>query len=208
MIDPNLFLLFLPGAVALGFMPGADMTFVLVQSVSRGPKAGIAASLGIFAGALVHMTAAAFGLSALFAAAPLAFDIVRYAGAVYLVWIAFNMIRNPPHLAAQADPAASTRKAFRQGFLTNLMNPKVALFFIAFLPQFVSPTAGPAWIQILILGITFNCIGTGANIAVSFGGGSIAARLRDNPLISKLIAWLAGSILIGLAVKLAWPDRK
>src|ERR1700722_20179883 len=127
MIDPHIFLVFMAGALALNLVPGPDMTFVLAQSASRGRRAGIAASLGIGVGTLFHMTLAAFGLAALFAAWPTAFDIVRHIGGAYLLWIAYGMLRHPPQLgAAQTDGAAVA--AFRQGVLTNVMNPKVAMF--------------------------------------------------------------------------------
>src|ERR1700687_3895307 len=100
MLDPHVFALFMAGALALNLAPGPDMTFVLAQSASKGARAGIAAALGIGTGSLVHMTLAAFGLAALFAAFPLAFDAVRYAGALYLVWVAIGMVRHPPHLNA------------------------------------------------------------------------------------------------------------
>ncbi len=202
----DVFLLFMAGALALNITPGPDMTFVLAQATHRGTRAGVAAAFGIGAGTLLHMTLAAFGLAALFAAFPLAFDIVRYAGAAYLVWIAVNMIRNPPRLAAAGGDAART--AFRQGIVTNIFNPKVAIFFIAFLPQFVVPSAGPAWLQILVLGICFDISGTLVNSMVAVGGGKLAGRLKANPLIGKIMGWISASVMLGLAVKLAWTERR
>jgi len=195
------------GAIALNLTPGPDMTFVLAQAAHRGTRAGIAAALGIGAGTIFHMTLAAFGLAALFAAWPLAFDIVRYAGAAYLVWIAVGMLCHPPHLSA---PGAthSVHTAFRQGVLTNVFNPKVAIFFIAFLPQFVVQGAGPAWLQILVLGICFDISGTLVNCAVAFGSGRLATRLRHNPLIGKILGWISASVMLGLAVRLAWTERR
>ena len=207
MPDANLFLLFMAGALALNVTPGPDMTFVLAQSAHRGTRAGVAAALGIGTGTLFHMTLAAFGLAALFAAFPLAFDIVRYAGAAYLVWIAIGMIRRPPHLNAGHDEP-SVSAAFKQGILTNILNPKVAIFFIAFLPQFVSKSAGPAWMQILILGVCFDTGGTLVNCAVAFGSGKLAGRLRTNPLIGKVLGWISASVMLGLAVRLAVTERR
>lgn len=206
MPELHLFLLFMAGALALNLTPGPDMTFVLAQSAHSGARAGLAAALGIGAGALFHMTLAAFGLAALFAAFPLAFDIVRYIGAAYLVWIAWGMIRRPPHLGRDAAQPASA--VFRQGMLTNMLNPKVAMFFIAFLPQFVVKSAGPAWAQILVLGIAFNISGTLVNCAVALGGGRLAHRLRANPRIGKILGWISGSVMLGLALRLAWPQRR
>jgi threonine/homoserine/homoserine lactone efflux protein len=207
LIDLNLFLLFMAGALALNVTPGPDMTFVLAQSAHRGTRAGVAAALGIGTGTLFHMTLAAFGLAALFAAFPLAFDVVRYIGAAYLVWIAIGMVRHPPHLN-EGDDKPSVSAAFKQGILTNILNPKVAIFFIAFLPQFVTKDAGPAWIQVLILGICFDIGGTMVNCIVAFGSGKLSARLRQNPFIGKVLGWISASVMLGLAVRLAVTERR
>jgi threonine/homoserine/homoserine lactone efflux protein len=207
MLSSHLFTLFMVGALALNLTPGPDMTFVLAQAAQRGTRAGLAAALGIGAGTIFHMTLAAFGLAALFATWPLAFDIVRYAGAAYLVWIAIGMLRHPPHLN-ESIGTRSVRAAFRQGMLTNMLNPKVAIFFIAFLPQFVVHEAGPAWLQILLLGAAFDISGTLVNCAVALGGGKLAGRLRANPLIGKILGWICASVMLGLALRLAWVERR
>ncbi len=207
MIDPHLFALFMAGVIALNLTPGPDMAFVLAQSASGGARRGIAAALGIGAGTLFHMSLAAFGLTALFTAWPLAFDIVRYAGAAYLLWIGVGMIRHPPHLRPAAREA-SAWSAFRRGVLTNVMNPKVAMFFIAFLPQFVSRHAGPAWAQILILGLAFDLSGTLVNSLVALGGGRLAARLKRNPTLGKAMGWFSGGVMGALALRLAWPSQR
>jgi len=205
--DPHLFALFMAGALALNLTPGPDMTFVLAQAAHRGTRAGVAAALGIGTGAVFYTILTAFGLAALFAEWPLAFDIVRYAGAAYLVWIAIGMLRRSPHLGAPAE-TQSVRAAFRQGMLTDVLNPKVAIFFIAFLPQFVVQGAGPAWLQILLLGIAFVISGTTVNCAVALGGGKLASRLRANPLIGKILGWISASVMLGLALRLAWLERR
>jgi threonine/homoserine/homoserine lactone efflux protein len=207
MIDPHLFLLFMAGTIALNLTPGPDMAFVLAQSASGGARRGVAAALGIGGGTLFHMGLAAFGLTALFAAWPLAFDIIRYAGAAYLLWIAIGMIRHPPHLRA-APRETSAWSAFRRGVLTNVMNPKVAMFFIAFLPQFVSRHAGPTWVQILILGLAFNASGTLVNSLVAFGGGRLSERLKQNPAMGRAMGWFSGGVMSALALKLAWPSQR
>jgi len=207
MFDFHLFALFMVGALALNLTPGPDMTFVLAQATHRGTRAGLAAALGIGAGTIVHMSLAAFGLAALFAAWPLAFDVVRYMGAAYLVWIAIGMLRRPPHLNASIE-TQSVRTAFRQGMLTNVLNPKVAIFFIAFLPQFVVQGAGPAWLQILLLGVAFDISGTLVNCAVALGGGKLAGRLRVNSSIGKVLGWICASVMLGLALRLAWLERR
>jgi threonine/homoserine/homoserine lactone efflux protein len=204
MPDLHVFVLFMAGALALNITPGPDMTFVLAQATHRGTRAGVTAALGIGAGTIFHITLAAFGLAALFAAWPVAYDVVRLAGAAYLVWIAIGMIRNPPHLSTAH---ASLGTAFRQGVVTNIFNPKVAIFFIAFLPQFVVKDAGPAWLQILVLGICFDISGTLVNSAVAFGSGRLAARLKRNPMIGRIMGWISASVMLGLAVRLAWSER-
>lgn len=207
MIDFHLYALFMAGALALNLTPGPDMTFVLAQAAHRGSRAGLAAALGIGVGAVFYTILTAFGLAALFAAWPSAFDIVRYAGAAYLVWIAIGMVRRPSHLSA---PAAehSVHKAFWQGMLTDVLNPKVAIFFIAYLPQFVVQGAGPAWLQILLLGIAFVTSGTTVNCAVAFGGGKLANRLRKNPMVSRILGWISASVMLGLALRLVWLERR
>ncbi len=207
MIPWHTFALFMLGAIALNLTPGPDMTFVLAQSAGRGIRAGLAAAFGVAAGSLVHLTLAVLGLAALLAAWPLAFDIVRYAGAAYLVWIAVGMIRQPPHLAAGGAEGCRAI-AFRQGALTNITNPKVALFFIAFLPQFVTPGTGPAWLQILLLGVAFNVSGTAVNCLVALGGGTLAGRLKRTPIVGRIVGWLSASVMMGLALRLALPDRR
>ena len=207
MIDPHLFLLFMAGVVALNLAPGPDMAFVLAQSASGGARRGVAAALGIGVGTLFHMSLAAFGLTALFAAWPLAFDIIRYAGAAYLLWIAIGMIRHPPHLRA-VERETSAWTAFRRGVLTNVMNPKVAMFFIAFLPQFVSRHTGPAWAQILILGVAFDISGTLVNCLVAFGGGHLAERMKQNPALGRFMGWFSGGVMGALALRLAWPSQR
>jgi threonine/homoserine/homoserine lactone efflux protein len=207
MIDWHLFALFMAGALALNLTPGPDMTFVLAQTAHRGTRAGLAAALGIGVGAVFYTILTAFGLAALFTAWPLAFDLVRYAGAAYLVWIAFGMVRHPPHLSAP-DAEHSVHKAFWQGMLTDVLNPKVAIFFIAFLPQFVVRGAGPAWLQILLLGIAFVISGTTVNCAVALGGGKLAGRLRKNPMVGRILGWISASVMLGLALRLVWLERR
>jgi threonine/homoserine/homoserine lactone efflux protein len=207
MPDLHQFLLFAAAALALNLTPGPDMTFVLAQAAHRGTRAGIAAALGGSAGALCHTTLAAFGLAALLKAFPLAFDIVRYAGAVYLVVIAIGMIRHPPH-SHTATAEASTHQAFRQGLLTNVLNPKVAIFFLSLLPQFVTANGSPAWSQFMVLGLWFCLSGTTVSVLVALSGGTLAERLKRNPLIGRVMGWISASVMLGLALRLAVSERK
>lgn len=206
MIDPHLFVLFMLGAVALNLTPGPDMAYVLAQSANGGPGQGMAAAWGIGTGFLAHMCLAAFGVTAIIAAWPGALDMIRYIGGGYLFWLAIGMIRRPPHLQG-ASGEASVWKAFRRGVLTNLTNPKMAMFSLAFLPQFISPRAGPAWMQILILGSAFNTSGIIVNSGVAFAGGRIAARMTRNPSLGRVMSYISGTFMGALAVRLVWPQR-
>lgn len=207
MPDWNMFLLFMAGTLALNLTPGPDMTFVVAQASHRGVRAGIAAALGGSVGALFHTTMTAFGLAALFAAWPLAFDIVRYGGAAYLVYIAVGMIRHPPQLGeTRAD--ANVTLAFRQGLITNIFNPKVAIFFIAFLPQFVNPHGAPAWMQILVLGLCFILSGTMVSSIVALGAAKLASRLKRSRQIGRIIGWISASVMLCLAIRLAVSERR
>lgn len=206
MFDLPTFLLFMTGALALNVTPGADVAFVLAQSTARGTRAGILAALGIGTGGLVHMSLAALGLTALFSAVPLAFQIVKLLGAAYLVWIAIGMIR---HTHGSLSPSPSTVAAtFRQGLVTNLFNPKVALFFIAFLPQFVVHGPVADSVQILLLGLAFNLSGTLINCLYALGGGHLADKIRRMPRLGTWMARISASIMIGLAIRLAWPSTR
>ena len=205
MIEQGQFALFMLGAITLNLIPGPDMTFVMSQGAARGTRAGVAAALGIGAGTIVHILLAAAGLAAVLSQASWAFDIIRYAGAAYLVWIAIQLIRAPP--VSGSSPPMSASKAFRQGALINILNPKVALFFLAFLPQFMSPEAGPYWLQSLILGLSFNVSGTIVNLLVALSSGRLADTLRRKPRIGQYLNWFAGALMGGLAVRLLLARR-
>lgn len=207
MPDAHAFLLFMVAALALNLTPGPDMMFVLAEAAHRGTRAGIAAALGGSVGGLCHTTMAAFGLSALLQVAPLAFDIVRWAGAAYLIWIAIGMIAHPPHWSPAAAKD-STRAAFRQGLFTNVLNPKVAMFFLSLLPQFVSHNGSPAWSQFLVLGLWFCLSGTIVSVMVAVSGGRLAERLKANPLVGRIMGWISASVMLGLALRLAVSERR
>jgi threonine/homoserine/homoserine lactone efflux protein len=200
--------LFLPAALALNLLPGPDMLYCLSTGLGRGPRAGLVASLGVAAGLMVHIAAAAAGLTALVAASPLAFDVVRYAGAAYLAWIGLSAILRPPALTPSSGPVeADLAAVFRRGFLTNVLNAKVMLFFLAFLPQFVRPEAGHAAVQAAVLGLLANLTGTIVNGAVGVAGGRLSARLARRPGIMQVVGRGAGALFLGIAVRLAVEGR-
>jgi len=200
--------LFMAAALALNVTPGPDMLFCFASGVGRGPKAGVAASLGVAAGALVHTLAAALGLAGLLMASPLAFETVRWAGAAYLAWLAWKSFRAPP-LSVEGTEAVRTSlwRIFGRGALTNVLNPKVALFFLAFLPQFIDPAAGSVAVQAVVLGTLMNLGGTLVNMAVGASGGGLGRLLARHPLAARVQNWIVGTIFLGLAARLAAVSR-
>ncbi|HVT53235.1 MAG TPA: LysE family translocator, partial [Dongiaceae bacterium] len=168
MPDFSTLLPFLAAALALNLTPGADMTYVIARSATQGRAAGISASFGVCAGSFVHSLLAAFGVAALVASSEAAFITIKVVGALYLLYLAWKAFRaGAQGLHLQALQPVKLRRVFAEGALTNLLNPKVALFILAFLPQFVDPTKGSVIVQILVLGLIFNIGGTTVNCVVA-----------------------------------------
>lgn len=201
-------LLFMAAALALNLTPGPDMLFCLGSGAHRGPKAGVAASLGVACGAMMHTAAAAFGLAGLLMASPLLFEIVRWTGAAYLVWLAWNTFRAAPPVA---DGTKVTQKdigrIFLRGAITNMLNPKVAIFFLAFLPQFTDPARGSVTAQMFALGGLFILSALAAFSTIAFAAGGISRWLRASDRGQVLLNRVAGLVFVGLAVKLATAER-
>jgi len=199
---------FLAAALALNLTPGADMTMVLAQSLGRGRGAGIWAALGVATGALIHSLLAAFGVSALLQHSQTAFLIVKYAGALYLLYLALRAAidRSGPLQAAPLPPRRAHR-AFIDGVLTNLFNPKVALFVLAFLPQFVDPSRGSVAGQILFLGLLFNIGGTSVLLAVAVSAGAARERILSSRRAVAALRWITASLFVGLAARMALSER-
>ena len=202
------FVSFAVAGLALNIVPGADMTFVIASSARGGPREGILAALGIGAGALVHVVAATLGISAVLASSQAAFDLIKWLGAAYLLWIAFSLLR-PRETAAgtSARPSGVGWRLFRAAMMVNILNPKVALFFLAFLPQFVDPDAAVPALQILFLGLWFDLVGTLVNIIVALTAAGMAARIGRNRLAGRIARWVAATAIAGLAVQLALSRR-
>lgn len=207
MPEKTAFLTFLFAAFMLNIAPGPDMLYVIGRSLGQGRKAGIVSALGIFVGCWVHILAAAFGIAALLRSSPVAFNMVRYAGAAYLVYLGTKMIVQRSNLAQQQPKPASLTSIFRQGVITNVLNPKVALFFLAFLPQFVGAHRGSVVWQILLLGLIFNVGGTAVNLGVAYAGGTLGQLLRRNARFARMQQWFTGLVFIGLGARLAWQRR-
>jgi threonine/homoserine/homoserine lactone efflux protein len=201
------FLTFLFAAFMLNIAPGPDMLYVIGRSLGQGRKAGIVSALGIFVGCWAHILAAAFGIAALLRSSPVAFNLVRYAGAAYLVYLGIKMLVQRGSLAARQLKPDSLAAIFRQGVITNVLNPKVALFFLAFLPQFIDARRGSVVWQILLLGLIFNLGGTLVNLGVAYAGGTLGELLRRNARFARLQQWFTGLVFIGLGARLAWQRR-
>jgi len=202
MVDPFLLLAFIPAGLALNLTPGADMLFCLGQGMRSGPRAALAASAGISLGAFVHTAIAGLGLGAVVAAVPVAFEGIRWMGVAYLLWLAFQAIGT--RSAAANLPAARPAQAFRDGLIVNLTNPKVILFVLAFVPQFVVPEAGSVLGQFLTLGLLLALGGFVINGVVGVFAGGAGQRLARG---SRVLDWLSASVFMALAIRLAIFER-
>ena len=201
--------LFVAAGLLLNLTPGADLLYVAGNTATGGRRAGMLAALGIGAGCLFHVTLAALGLSALLAASDLAFTLVKWAGAAYLVWMGVGMLRTRGGNAT-ARAAIDPRRVFWRGVLTNALNPKVALFFLAFLPQFIEPHGAHQALAFGLLGLLFTVNGTLLTLAMAWLGGLAKERLAGNAHVGKLGLWLqraAGAMFVVLGVKLAAGGR-
>ena len=208
--DWPVFASFIVAGLALNIVPGADMTCIIASAARGGRRDGIVAALGIGAGTLFHIVAAVLGLSAILASSQMAFNLIKWVGAAYLLWVAFSLVRGERReqgVDAAALPRGSGRRLFRAAMLVNVLNPKVALFFLAFLPQFVDPAAAVPALQILCLGLWFDLVGTLVNIAVAVAAAGTAARLRGIAWLGRAARWLAASAMGALAVQLALSGR-
>jgi threonine/homoserine/homoserine lactone efflux protein len=200
---------FVAASLVLIVTPGPDMLYVIARGIAQGRATAIVASLGISSGLLVHTTLAAFGLSVLLSQSVAAFLVVKYAGAAYLLYLGARALLSKGDLLLP-EGMASVRPgvAFRQGFLSNVLNPKAALFVQAFLPQFVVPGRGDTVGQVLLLGLLLIAMGLAFHILVAFGAGRLGGWLRRRPRVNAWLRWLTGGTFIGLGLRLALPDRR
>lgn len=203
-------LLFAATALVMAITPGPNMLYLVSRSLSQGPRAGVVSLFGVVAAFLVHMTAASTGLTALFLAVPLAYEALKYAGAAYLLYLAWQAVkpgaRSP--LEPQVLPPHSDARLFQMGFLTCVLNPKAAMLYLSVLPQFVDPERGPVFAQSVLLGgvqiaISFTC-----NLAAALSAGWLADRLARRPRWLASQRWFTGSVLGGLAVRMALEPRR
>ncbi|MBS1599163.1 MAG: LysE family translocator [Bacteroidetes bacterium] len=206
----NSFLLFALASLVLNITPGNDMIYVASRSAGQGIKAGIVSAFGIMAGCMVHIVAAVAGLSAIISKSATAFDIIKYLGAAYLIYLGIKSLLNKKSSFQLAEKieSISYKKIFWQGVITNVLNPKVALFFLAFLPPFIDINAPhPQW-QILFLGIWFDCSGTLVNIIVAILFGRMGNWLARSPRYVRMQEKITGLLLIALGIKVALTSKK
>ena len=204
------FLFFAFASFMLNITPGADMLYVATRSTSQGVKAGIVSAFGIMAGCIVHLAAAVVGLSAIIASSAIAFSVIKYAGAMYLIYLGLTSFFDKRNAfePGKKMPHQSLRKIFWQGAVTNVLNPKVALFFLAFLPQFIHADRGNTQMQILFLGAWFNISGTIINILVALLFGKMGNWLAKKEWFIKWQHKITGLLLLGLGIKVALSSRK
>ncbi|HEV7255663.1 MAG TPA: LysE family translocator [Mesorhizobium sp.] len=196
---------FLTSAV-FAFIPGPSMLYAAAQTMAGGRRSGLMSALGIHVGCYVHIMAAAAGLSALFHAIPWLYLAVKTAGAIYLIWLGVSLFRAKP--AREGDVsgvvAKSGRRAFLESIVVEVLNPKTAIFFFAFLPQFVDASAAfPLWLQLLILGVAINVLFSAAEIVFVCLAGLVVTRMRQSSRVQRLVQQIGGAILVGLGVRLA-----
>jgi threonine/homoserine/homoserine lactone efflux protein len=210
---PNIhtIMLFMATALALNLTPGPSILFILSRCLGEGRTAAIVSVFGLATASIIHAFAAAFGLCALFAYSPLAFDIIKYCGAAYLVYLGISGFLKgglAGAIAIASRRCPSLVRSYYQGLFTDLLNPKILLFFFSFLPQFVDVNRGEPWEQMLALGLLFQVTNIPTNLAVAFAGGTLAGWIARRPTWARIQNWCASTLLIGLGIRLAFTERR
>ncbi len=206
MPSTELFLAFLATTAIFAYIPGPAMLYAAAQTMARGRWSGLMAALGIHLGGYVHVVAAAAGLSVLFHAVPLLYMAVKFAGAAYLIWLGISLFRAKTNsdIDMPGTKPKSGRRAFFESISVEVLNPKTAIFFMAFLPQFIEPSAAfPVWFQFMLLGTIVNLMFSSADIACVFAAGALIARLRRSSRAQRLMQRAGGAVLVGLGTHLA-----
>ncbi|MFC3052746.1 LysE family translocator [Kordiimonas pumila] len=195
---------FIVASIALAVIPGPDMTYVVTETVRRGIKSGFYALAGINIGCFVHITLASIGLTALIAAMPGAFTALKFVGAAYLLYTAYQVLTAKDDKADMpaTNTSAQGLRLIKRGIMINLLNPKVALFFLAFLPQFIDPAKGATGLQSLSLGLVFSLIANLIVIPILLFSGYSSSKIKATPLTGKILRWFSASILGGFAIRL------
>lgn len=200
-------LAFLGASILLTLAPGPDILFVIAQGISNGRKAAVTTAVGLCSGIVVHTTAAALGVSAIFHTSALAFRTLKYAGAAYLIYLAYKTLREKGALSSAEAPGTLQGTAlFRRGVIMNLLNPKVSLFFLAFLPQFVSPEAGSVPLQMILLGLIFMVQAVILFSSIGMLSGTFGKRILQNERVSKIMGWATAGIYAAIGINLALSE--
>jgi threonine/homoserine/homoserine lactone efflux protein len=209
MVPFNELLVFAAAALFMVLTPGPNMIYLVSRSISQGRQAGIISLVGVVGGFFVHMLAAAVGLTALFMAVPLGYEILKWAGACYLLWMAWQAVkpgaRSP--FEPKALPIDSKRKLLTMGFLTSVLNPKIAIFYLAILPQFISAQHGSVFVQSIVLGLVQISISFSVNFLIAISAAGIASWFVKNPTWLAVQRYLMGFVLASLAIRLAFEKR-
>jgi threonine/homoserine/homoserine lactone efflux protein len=202
--------LFAAASVLLALTPGPNLLYLVSRTLCQGRRAGVVSLAGTSLGFFFHVLAAALGLSAVFLAVPVFYDVLRYAGAAYLLWLAWGAIgrRDGDMFAARSLAEESPARLFRVGLLTSVLNPKIALFYLALLPQFVDASRGSVFTQSIALGLVQIAIGIASDLAFVLAAARIAGWLARRPLWSAIQRWLLGGVFAVIALRLAFETRK
>jgi threonine/homoserine/homoserine lactone efflux protein len=198
-------LLFISAALVLLFIPGPAVLYIVARSVEQGRRAGLASASGIATGTLAHVLAATLGLSALLLSSAIAYSVVKYAGAVYLLYLGIKKFRERPAVRDEVKqvPALPLRRIYAQGILVQVLNPKTAIFFFAFLPQFVNPARGHVSLQFFVLGMIFILLGLSSDSVWALTAGSAAGWLRQNQAFIRNECYISGTVYLGLGMATA-----
>ncbi|MCP4785590.1 MAG: LysE family translocator [Fuerstiella sp.] len=209
MFESSSLILFVTATALLVIVPGPNSLFVIARSVEQGRRIGLVSCVGVLIGTLVHVIAAALGLSALLVSSALAFNILKYAGAIYLVWLGIRTLIREDKIDQHIDnKEQNTFRILIQGTVVNVLNPKSALFFLAFLPQFVDASRGAVGMQVLVLGMIVACLGTTADVVYATISGSFGNAFRHNLKVLRTQRYLVGSVYIGLGLVTAFSGVK
>lgn len=208
MIEPAKLAVFIGVSWALIIAPGPDMIYVITRGMAHGRRAGILSAIGVVCGILVHTTAAAFGLTLILQTSAVVFLFVKFAGAAYLIYLGFKAWRDKSTFHLQASTSSATSGAlFWQGVLSNVLNPKIAVFFLAFLPQFVDQGSRHVPLQMVFLGLTFACFGLCFLLVVGYSSGTLGRWVTGKSQVAQFFQRLAGGILIALGIRLAFTEK-
>jgi RhtB (resistance to homoserine/threonine) family protein len=210
-VDLTYWLVFFSAALALNLSPGPDLIYILSRSIAHGRRVGLASAAGVCTGAFVHVLAAAVGLSAILATSATAFTVVKYIGAAYLIYLGIKSLSSAGatfNSVKDNETNVSLWKAFRQGVLIDVLNPKVAVFFMAFLPQFVRPDHGSQTLQLVVLGTLVICVAIVVEACFVLAASKATNFFRCNPTASVWLDRVLGGVLVGLGIRLALSEQR